>query len=236
MKRKTVSIIVAVLAVGIIGVFAVSRMQTKADTVPVMSDSVETAQNAVAEEPEQETEQIPPVTEEEPEQTEETAPVETEQDNTEPEETDVAEEEPDTETIDKALTDVTALDKTMYATSAVNTRQGPSTEYARVGGLTTNEEVHVIGQSNLTAWYQIDIDGVTQFVSNKYLSDSKITVAQESSNNGADSSSSGGSNSGEKTINGKSIQDFLDSIGGDSGPFVDGGTYEPGAGGEGTIR
>ena len=223
MKRRTVGIIVAVLAVGIIGVFTVLRMQTKADTVPVMSDSVETAQDDVVEEPEQETEQAPPVTKEEQEQFEEVAPVEEEQDNTEPDETDVAEEEPDTETIDKALTDVTALDKTMYATSAVNTRQGPSTEYERVGGLTTNEEVHVIGQSNLTAWYQIDIDGVTQFVSNKYLSDSKITVAQESSNNGADSSSSGGSNSGEKTINGKSIQDFLDSIGGGSGPITDSG-------------
>ena len=238
MKRRTVGIIVAVLAVGIIGVFAVSRMQTKADTVPVTSENMVITQDSIVEdvadiveEPKQATEQAPPVTEEEPEQTEETAPVAAEQDDTEQEETDVAEEEPDTETIDKALTDVTALDKTMYATNAVNTRQGPSTEYERVGGLTTNEEVHVIGQSNLTAWYQIDVDGVTQFVSNKYLSDSKITVAQESSNNGGDSSSSGGSNSGEKTINGKSIQDFLDSIGGGSGPITDSGrTYEPGHG------
>lgn len=236
MKRKTVSIIVAVLAVGIIGVFAVSRMQTKADTVPVMSDSVETAQNAVAEEPEQETEQIPPVTEEEPEQTEETAPVETEQDNTEPEETDVAEEEPDTETIDKALTDVTALDKTMYATSAVNTRQGPSTEYERVGGLTTNEEVHVIGQSNLTAWYQIDVDGVTQFVSNKYLSDSKITVAQESSNNGGDSSSNSGSGLNTVGPQGKSWNDVFKELGGGSGGINTIGEATLGAGSDATIR
>ena len=219
MKRRTVSIIVAVLAVGIIGVFAVSHMQTKADTVPVMSNSVETAQNAVAEEPAQETEQAPPVTEEEPEQTEESAPVETEQDNTEPEEVDVAEEEPDTETIDKALTDITALDKTMYATSAVNTRSGPSTEYERVGGLTTNEEVHVIGQSNLTAWYQIDVDGVTQFVSNKYLSDSKIIVAQESINNGGDGGSTS-SNNGDGTIgtSGKTFEQIMEEIGASPDP------------------
>ena len=178
MKRRTVSIIVAVLAVGIIGVFAVSRMQTKADTVPVMSDSVETAQGDIVEEPEQETEQAPPVTDEEPEQTEETAPAPQEQDNTEPEEIDMVEEEPEAEPIDEALTDITALDKTMYATSAVNTRSGPSTEYERVGGLATNEEVHVVGQSNLTAWYQIDIDGVEQFVSNKYLADTKVEVEQ----------------------------------------------------------
>ena len=178
MKKRTVSIIVAVLAVGIIGVFAVSHMQTKADTVPVMSDSVEIVQNDVAEEPEQETEQATPVTEEEPEQTEETAPVEVEQDDTEQEETDIEQEETDTEPIDKALTDITALDKTMYATSAVNTRSGPSTEYERVGGLTTNEEVHVTGQSNLTAWFRIDVEGVTQFVSNNYLADAKVEVQQ----------------------------------------------------------
>lgn len=236
MKRRTVGIIVAVLAVGIIGVFAISRMQTKADTVPVTSENVVITQDSimedVAEEPEQETEQALSVTEEEPEQTEETAPVTQAQDDTEQEELDMVEEEPETEPIDQALTDITALDKTMYATSAVNTRSGPSTEYERVGGLTTNETVHVTGQSNLTAWYQIDVDGVTQFVSNKYLSDSKITVAQESSNNGGDSSNSGVSNSGKKTINGKSIQDFLDSIGGGSPPITESGrTYEPGHGG-----
>ena len=177
MKRRTVGIIVAVLAVGIIGVFTVLRMQTKADTVPVMSDSVDIAQDSVVEEPKQETEQAPPVTEES-KQTKETASVIQEQDNTEQKETDIAEEEPDTETIDEALTDVTALDKTMYATSAVNTRSGPSTEYERVGGLTTNEEVHVTGQSNITSWYQIDVDGVTQFVSNNYLADAKVEVQE----------------------------------------------------------
>lgn len=195
MKRRTVGIIVAVLAVGIIGVFAVLRMQTKADTVPVMSDSVETAQGNIVEEPEQKTEQLPPVTEEEPEQTEETAPAEPEQDDTEQEETDVAEEEPNTETIDKALTDITALDKIMYAQSAVNTRSGPSTEYERVGGLTTNEEVHVTGQSNLTSWYQIDVDGVTQFVSNNYLADAKVEVqepAQTASSNNSNQTSTAG--------------------------------------------
>ena len=178
MKRRTIIIAVAVLAVVIVGVLAVLRMQSKADTASVMSDSVETAQGNIVEEPEQKTEQLPPVTEEEPEQTEETVPFEPEQDDTEQEETDVAEEEPNTETIDKALTDITALDKIMYAQSAVNTRSGPSTEYERVGGLTTNEEVHVTGQSNTTAWFQIEIDGEIQFVSNNYLADAKVEVQE----------------------------------------------------------
>ena len=197
MKRRTVSITVAVLAVGIIGVFAVSRMQNKADTVPVMSDSVDVAQDSVVEEPEQETEQAPPVTEEEPEQAEEAAPVEPEQNDSEQKEADIVQEEPEAEPIeiDEALTDITALDKTMYAQSAVNTRSGPSTDYERVGSLTTNEKVHVIGQSKTTAWYQIDIDGEIQFVSNNYLADAKAEV-QEPAQTAASSNSNQTSTAG----------------------------------------
>ena len=166
-------IVIAAIAGGII-----LHSRTNADTVPVISDSVDVAQDSVVEESEQETEQAPPVTEEEPEQTEEATSVEPEQDDSEQEEADIVQEEPEAEPIDEALTDITALDKTMYAQSAVNTRSGPSTEYERVGGLTTNEEVHVTGQSNLTAWYRIDVDGAVQFVSNKYLADEKAEVTQ----------------------------------------------------------
>lgn len=185
MKTRTIIIAVAVLAVVIVGVLAVLRMQSKADTASVMSDSVEVAQDDimeevadVTEEPEQETEQAPPVTEEEPEKAEETTPDEQEQDDSEQKETDIVQEEPEAEPIDEALTDITTLDKTMYAQSEVNTRSGPSTEYERVGGLTTNEEVHVTGQSNTTAWYQIEIDGEIQFVSNNYLADAKVEVQE----------------------------------------------------------
>lgn len=173
-KIIIISVSVIIIAATAGGIILHSRTDTV--TVPVISDSVDVAQDSVTEEPEQEAEEAPPVTVEEPEETEEAEPEGAGQENIEPQETDVAQEETDTEPIDEALTDITALDKTMYATSAVNTRSGPSTEYERVGGLTTNEEVHVVGVSNVSGWFMIDVDGTTQFVSNNYLADAKVEV------------------------------------------------------------
>lgn len=110
MKRRTIIIAVAVLAVVIVGAFAVLRMQSKADTASVMSDSVEVAQDDIVEEVadvteelEQETEQATPVTEEEPKEAEETTPDEPEQDDAEQEETDVAPEETEPEPTKETL-------------------------------------------------------------------------------------------------------------------------------------
>ena len=205
--KKTIIISASVIVIAAIAGGVVLYSRTNTDSIPTMSDSVDVVQNDVAEEPEQEAEQAPPVTEEEPEQTEETAPVETVQDDTEPEETDDVQEEPDTEPIDEALTDITELDKTMYAISAVNTRSGPSTEYERVGGLTTNEEVHVVGVSNVSGWFLLDIDGVTQFVSNNYLADTKVEVQQPQQQT---------TNQGNSENLSPEAQAFWDSIGGPS--------------------
>ena len=62
---------------------------------------------------------------------------------------------------------VTEMSATMYAQNAVNLRQGPGTEYAKVGNLTKGQQVTVTGQAG-NGWYQLD-NGA--FVSNKYLSD-----------------------------------------------------------------
>lgn len=62
---------------------------------------------------------------------------------------------------------VTEMSATMYAQNAVNLRQGPGTEYAKVGNLTKGQQVIVTGQAG-NGWYQLD-NGA--FVSNKYLSD-----------------------------------------------------------------
>lgn len=81
---------------------------------------------------------------------------------------------------DVVESDIEAIDKTMYAKGSVNTRSGPSTDYKIVGGLSTNQEVKVTGQSKSTGWYEIEINGEKQFVSNKYLSDTKVEVTQPS--------------------------------------------------------
>ena len=86
-------------------------------------------------------------------------------------------------------TDMTA---TMYAKQTVNVRDLPSTDGNRVGGLSTNQEVAVSGQCNETGWYRIEYDGQTAYVSNNYLSDTKVEVAtpEQSASSGGNSSNS----------------------------------------------
>lgn len=79
----------------------------------------------------------------------------------EPENSDIA-----TSTEQTAYT-VTEMSATMYVKNAVNLRQGPGTEYAKVGNLTKGQQVTVTGQAG-NGWYQLDSGA---FVSDKYLSD-----------------------------------------------------------------
>ncbi len=83
-----------------------------------------------------------------------------------------------TEEQEETEPDIEALDKTMYAQAGVNIRKGPSVDYEKVGCLTINQEVKVTGQSKETGWYEIEAGGEKQYVSNKYLGDTKITVEQ----------------------------------------------------------
>lgn len=62
---------------------------------------------------------------------------------------------------------VTEMAATMYVKNAVNLRQGPGTEYAKVGNLTMGQQVTVTGQAD-NGWYQLDSGA---FVSNNYLTD-----------------------------------------------------------------
>ncbi len=64
---------------------------------------------------------------------------------------------------------------TMYAQRAVNVRSGPSTDYEKIGGLNTNDEVKVTGRAS-TGWYRIEYSGKEGYVSNNYLGESKVEV------------------------------------------------------------
>ncbi len=147
-------------------------------------------------------------------ETEETTPT----DNTTPtkdttpvDDTNTTETEDTTEIKEDTVdSDITPLDKTMYAQGNVNTRSGPSQEFEKVGGLSVNQSVHVIGQSKTTQWYaiEVEVDGSveTQYVSNKFLSDTKITVTTSTdisgttgttgSTDSTDSTGSGGNTGG----------------------------------------
>lgn len=90
--------------------------------------------------------------------------------------------------------------KTMYAQQTVNLRQGPSTNYDRVGSLSTNQSVTVTGYVETASgkWYQLSTE---QFVSAKYLGTDKVVVQAPSnnsntSNNNNNSSNNSNSNTG----------------------------------------
>lgn len=74
----------------------------------------------------------------------------------------------------------TELSQTMYAQSTVNVRDLPEQSGAKLGSLTTNQEVTVLGQCNETGWYKISYNGGEGFVSNSYLGSEKVAVKSQS--------------------------------------------------------
>ena len=84
---------------------------------------------------------------------------------------------------------VVAMSATKYAKSSVNVRKGPSSHYEKIGSLSINQKVKVIGQAD-TGWYQIELDGEIAYVSNNYLVDEKVAVNTTSgSNKGSENNS-----------------------------------------------
>lgn len=73
----------------------------------------------------------------------------------------------------------TDLSQTMYAQSTVNVRDLPEQTGAKLGSLTTNQEVTVTGQCNETGWYKISYNGGEGFVSNSYLGSEKVAVKSQ---------------------------------------------------------
>lgn len=83
--------------------------------------------------------------------------------------------------------------KTMYAQQTVNLRQGPSTNYDRVGSLSTNQSVTVTGYVETASgkWYQLSTG---EFVSAKYLGTDKVAVQAPSNNNNSSSNNNNSNN------------------------------------------
>lgn len=73
----------------------------------------------------------------------------------------------------------TELSQTMYAQSTVNVRDLPEQSGAKLGSLTTNQEVTVTGQCNETGWYKISYNGGEGFVSNSYLGTEKVATKSQ---------------------------------------------------------
>ncbi len=75
----------------------------------------------------------------------------------------------------------TELSQTMYAQSTVNVRDLPEQSGGKLGSLSTNQEVTVLGQCNETGWYKISYNGGEAYVSDSYLSTEKVAVKSSKS-------------------------------------------------------
>ncbi len=108
------------------------------------------------------------------------------------------EEEGTQEEVQDAL-DIETLTGIYYVQQNCNTRKGPSTDYEKAGGLTYKQEVQVTGRSKTTGWYEININGEKQYVSDKFLTTEKpqdkaaTTNTTQPSNNTGNNSNTGSS-------------------------------------------
>lgn len=148
----------------------------------------ENTETTIAVEPE--TTPTPEVEPETTEETKETEAVETETVETTETETEIQTEEAETE--ESSTYTFTDMDAIKYAKSSVNVRSLPDTSGDKLGGLSTNDEVHITGQCNETGWFRFEYNGSVAYVSNSYLVDEKVAVeqapAQNASNEGDQSS------------------------------------------------
>ena len=116
------------------------------------------------------------------------------------------EEEEGTEQTAEAEYTYTDMSATMYATQTVNIRTLPNTDGEKVGSLSTNQEIAVTGQCNETSWYRFEYNGQTAYVSNSYVSDTKIEAAAAapapSSEPATEQAASSGGNTGGSASSG----------------------------------
>lgn len=89
------------------------------------------------------------------------------------------------------------LNQTMYAKSAVNVRDLPSTDGKKIGSLKASQEITVTGKCDQTGWYRFDLNGATGYVSDKYIVSEK-PVANTAAN-GSNSNSTAAANTQQNT-------------------------------------
>lgn len=78
------------------------------------------------------------------------------------------------------------VSQTMYAKSAVNVRDLPSTDGKKIGSLKASQEITVTGKCDQTGWYRFELNNTTGYVSDKYIVSEKPavnTVASTGNNN-----------------------------------------------------
>jgi uncharacterized protein YraI len=76
---------------------------------------------------------------------------------------------------EKPVVNFTTVDEIVYATSSVNVRKGPGTEYDKIGALSYSESIKRIGKGD-NNWSKVIYNGQEAYVSSNYLSTTKPAV------------------------------------------------------------
>ena len=90
------------------------------------------------------------------------------------------------------------LNQTMYAKSAVNVRDLPSTDGKKIGSLKASQEITVTGKCDQTGWYRFELNNTTGYVSDKYIVSEKPAVNTVASTN--NSSNTAGNQYASNTV------------------------------------
>lgn len=119
------------------------------------------------------------------------------------------------------------LSQTMYAKSAVNVRDLPSTDGKKIGSLKASQEITVTGKCDQTGWYRFELNNITGYVSDKYIVSEKpvSNVAATGNNNTAGNQYASNTGTDEFGISDAVIENFMKTHGdGATGNTVVGNT------------
>ena len=184
-KKKVAVIALVVVFIVVISVIVITRnLGNNASTeVALMHEDVVTEETEIDLEVSEEEEVIEESEVVEEESTEETPVV--------VEESEAIEVEPIVEEVKSIYTDVNYI---RYATVSLNVRQGLGADTEKIGSLTQNQEVTVIGEVDGSDWVLISYgNGNEGHVNKSYLSDTKTVVASTPKTNNNTGTSSQGS-------------------------------------------
>ena len=91
------------------------------------------------------------------------------------------------------------LSQTMYAKSAVNVRDLPSTDGKKIGSLKTSQEIAVTGKCDQTGWYRFELNNTTGYVSDKYIVSEKPVANTVANGSNSNSNSTAAANTQQNT-------------------------------------
>ena len=173
-RKDAVKTVVAILCAALMLTACGNKETTSNETASTETTSVETTETTPVESTETTTEAATTEPTEAPTESE-TAPTETA-----PAESPAPAVEPTAEPVEPTAVSTgytySELNQTMYAKSAVNVRDLPSTDGKKIGSLKASQEITVTGKCDQTGWYRFDWNGTTGYVSDKYIVSEKPAV------------------------------------------------------------